>query len=110
MAVNFCCGALGSKIICQQDSTDNHEIENLLKISFQNTGFLASSFIRPPVDILVQFPCPVKLCRLLVNGKLGSQQTLGCEIFIQSQLPGNLGLVNHFILPIVLQEHLFRRN
>lgn len=90
MAVNFCCGALGSKIICQQDSTDNHEIENLLKNPFQNAGFLTSSFIRPPVDILVQFPCPVQLCCLLINGKLGSQQSLGCEIFIQSQPPGKL--------------------
>jgi len=85
--------------MCKQVSTESHEIENVISSDFlcKSRGFLTSSFIRPPVNILVQFPCPVQLCCILINGKLGNQQSVGCEIFVQSQAPGGSDPFNHGI-------------
>ena len=87
MAVNFCHEYLGTKILSSQVSTDSHEIENLISsnLASKNRGFLAGSFVRPPVDIIVQFPCPVKICCLTLNGRVGCQQSTGCEVFVQSE-------------------------
>lgn len=90
MAVNFCHERLGTRILCSQVSTDNYSVENLISedLVSKNRGFLADSFVRPPVDIIVQFPCPIKICCVSVNTKVGSQQSTGCEIFIQSEESG----------------------
>jgi U-box domain-containing protein 5 len=69
---------------------DNYKIENLISddLTSRNRGFLADSFVRPPVDIILQFPCPVKICCILVNSRVGSQQSTGCEIFVQCEKSG----------------------
>ena len=70
-------------------STENYEVENLISSDSlsKSRGFIASSFVSPPVEIIVQFPCSVKLCCLLINGKLGNQHSIGCEVFVQSERP-----------------------
>lgn len=90
MAVNFCHECLGTRILCSQVSTDNYGVENLISedLVLKNRGFLADSFVRPPVDIIVQFPCPIKICCVSVNTKVGSQQSTGCEVFIQNEKSG----------------------
>lgn len=97
MAVNFCHERLGTRILCSQVSTDNYSVENLISedLVSKNRGFLADSFVRPPVDIIVQFPCPIKMCCVSVNTKVGSQQSTGCEIFIQSEESGGYDAFNY---------------
>ena len=48
----------------------------------RSRGFLAESFLKPPVDIVLQFPCPVNVICVVINGKLYSQQTIGCELMV----------------------------
>lgn len=87
MAVNFCREYLGTRIVCNQVSTESYEISNLISnnVTARNKGFLAGSFVRPPIDIVIQFPCPVKICCVSVNGRVGSQQSTGCEVLIQKE-------------------------
>lgn len=92
MAVNFCHEFLGTRILCSQVSTESHEVDNLISsnIILKNRGFLAGSFVRPPVDIILQFPCAIKICCLSVNGIVGCQQSTGCEVLIQSEKTGKI--------------------
>lgn len=87
MAVNFCHEYLGTKALCSQVVTESHEVNNLISNNTlaKNRGFLADSFVRPPVDIILQFPCPIKICCVTINGRVGSQQSTGCEVFVQSE-------------------------
>ncbi|XP_046442112.1 RING finger protein 37-like isoform X2 [Daphnia pulex] len=99
MAVNFCHEYLGSRILCSQVMADNYKIENLISddLTSRNRGFLADSFVRPPVDIILQFPCPVKICCISVNSRVGSQQSTGCEIFVQCEQSGGYDAFNYGI-------------
>lgn len=99
MAVNFSHSYLGTRVLCSTVSTENHEPENLISNDFvkRNRGFLADSFVRPPVDIILQFPCPIIMCCLAINGRVGSQSTNGCEILVQNIKPGNEPLL-YFVL------------
>jgi hypothetical protein len=37
------------------------------------------------VDIIVQFPHHIRLCCVTINGLVGTQQSTGCEVFVQSE-------------------------
>ena len=67
-------------------------VDNLITSDIQkrSLGFLAGSFIRPPLDVLLQFPCSISICCLVVDGKVGIQHSLGCEVLIQNESPSKL--------------------
>lgn len=89
MAIDFSRAILGTKVLCSTVCFDGHEIENLISedLTARGRGFLAGSFVRPPVEILLQLPCPVSICCLQISAKVGSQQSLACTVFAQDEPP-----------------------
>ncbi len=90
MAINFSNEVLGTKILCNQVSTECCEVGNLISRDpvKRSRGFVAESFVRAPVDILLQFPCPVNIFKIVINACVGSQRSTGFELFAQREIPG----------------------
>lgn len=82
MHINFVDHALRPRIYSDKVSCDNYEVSNL--ISSNSLGFLAESFIKPPATITIVFPCNINIERILINSKVGSQQSTGFEIYTAS--------------------------
>ena len=47
-------------------------------------GFLVESFIRPPVNIYLTFPCNIDIDRVLLHGIVGAQRSTSYELFSYS--------------------------
>ena len=42
--------------------------------SMESAGFMADYFVRPPVDIVIQFPCPIDIDRIVVSRINGAKR------------------------------------
>ena len=83
MLVDFCHHCLGSKIKTDKVSFDGYEVTNLLSsdLALKNKGFLSDHFIKPPVNITVQFPCNISIYRIVVDPVIGRQQSCDIKLF-----------------------------
>lgn len=78
MSMNFVNAQFLPQIHADKVSCDGYEAMNL--ISPHNRGFLAESFIKPPVTITIKFCCNINIERVVINGKVGCQRSTGFEI------------------------------
>ena len=77
-------------------SVDGFEVEKLLPATSQREqslqsssnsrrGFLAESFIKPPVELRLNFPVAINLHRISIDSKVGEQFSNGFELFSSSE-------------------------
>lgn len=87
MLVNMCHPSLQPGIKCNKPSYDGYEVENLIKATSisGNPGFMVESFIKAPVNVTLQFPCNIHIFKICINPFVGSQKSLGFEIFTNSE-------------------------
>jgi len=64
-------------ILSSAVSTDGHEIENI----FNEKGFMAERFVKPPVDIFLDFGFSFCLHEIQFIPSVGSQTSIGIEIY-----------------------------
>ena len=82
MAINFCRHVYRPAIRCDSVSVDGYEVENL--VASDRRPFLAASFVKPPVNIYVSFPCSVDVSHIEIRSSHGAQRSVGFEIFTHS--------------------------
>ncbi|KAF2072725.1 hypothetical protein CYY_005966 [Polysphondylium violaceum] len=70
--VNFANHQLGAKIYCDGLAfSEEYPIESLLQPELvQSHGYLASSFVKTPLDITISLPYPIDLERIGINSKV----------------------------------------
>jgi len=87
-SINFCLENMGTQITCDKVYRDGYGPENLLKkqeisgFRQSNAGFLVESYIRPPVNLTLHFPCNIDIQRIIVCGKVGMQKSCAVEILV----------------------------
>lgn len=83
MLFDFCDGRAKSQISCDKVCTDSNPVENLISMEYmkKNCGFIGENFVRPPVNITLQFPCNIELFRVVINPVVGAQKSSGFEIY-----------------------------
>ena len=80
--MNFCHPAFQPDIECDKACVDGHEVTNLVSgRSGNSSAFLTESFIKPPVNVTVRFPCNVDLARIVLNSAHGAQRSCGFDIY-----------------------------
>ena len=95
---------LGTSIYTNVVTADGYEIENLIEKSTKSefdeaprfglgasstttrkrnylNGFMAEYFVKPPIEIVVQFPCLVDIDCLIINRKSGSKRVSEFTVF-----------------------------
>lgn len=82
MLVNFCDKSLRTYVTCSTVSTEGYDVINLVNNS--ESGFLAYSCIRPPVNIDFNFICNVKLSHVLIWPQIGAQKSTGFKLSVKS--------------------------
>ena len=95
---NFFIQEFGAKVTCSKPSVDGYELCNLFtninqsvgNVVLQPKGFLVESFIKPPINIVIELPFLVNLDRVMVNGKIGQQRSTGLELLTFSQDPNQV--------------------
>ena len=101
---------IGTSIHTNVVTADGYEIENLIEKSAKNefeastkfgpgggssssnnrnylNGFMAEYFVKPPIDIVVQFPCLVDIDCLILNRKSGSKRVSEFTVFTAHSKP-----------------------
>ncbi len=84
MSVNFCHPELQPKISTSTVCSDGYGVDNLLTFNpFRGgwKGFMAESFIKPPVDITIQFPINICIEKIILDPAVGRQKSSGFEIY-----------------------------
>ncbi|XP_060063591.1 RING finger protein 37-like [Ylistrum balloti] len=94
MLVDFCNGQFDARITCDKVGADHYDVTNLVSQDWakRRRGFLAETFIKPPVIITVEFPCNIELFRIVIDPKVGRQVSSGIEIFTCSKKVENCWL------------------
>lgn len=88
MDLNFCSPGLTVTVKSSCVSRDGYEVDNLISSDFckKQKGFLAESFIKPPVTLTFEFVCDVEINYLVIQSKVGAQKSAGLEIFTVAKL------------------------
>jgi U-box domain-containing protein 5 len=76
--MNFMTEGIGTTISVNTVESDGYEAKNLLssELSLHSSrGFLADSFVRPPVVLSIKFPLCIEVSHVVINPKLGKQIT-----------------------------------
>ncbi|XP_063725903.1 RING finger protein 37-like [Symsagittifera roscoffensis] len=86
-------------IHCSCLSTDNYEVENLISDNYanRNSGFVAFSFVKPPVTLTWNFKSTVRIINTVRIGlNVGEQICTGLQIFTETKLePRNYRRYNY---------------
>ena len=85
--INFCDGRIGTRLVCSKVAMDGYEASNLListAAGGRSKGFLAETFVRPPVDVTLHFPCNVDIESVVICGRVGMQKTCGVEMLLNT--------------------------
>ncbi|KAK3587487.1 hypothetical protein CHS0354_003629 [Potamilus streckersoni] len=87
MLVDFCSGAFQPHITSDKVACDNHDVTNLISLDplRKRQGFIAEYFIKPPVNITIQFPCNVEIYQIVLDPVVGRQKSLGFGIYTRSK-------------------------
>ncbi|KYR01503.1 RING zinc finger-containing protein [Tieghemostelium lacteum] len=81
--INLCHEKLGAKIYCEGTSfSDGHKIENLIQ---NDKGYLASSFVKTPLDITISFNYPIDLERIGIKCKVGTCISDTISVYISNE-------------------------
>lgn len=83
MLINFCDGRALPNVSCDKVFTDSNPVENLISLQYNERlkGFIGENFVRPPVNVTIQFPCNIEVYRITINPIVGAQKSCGYEIF-----------------------------
>lgn len=85
--MNFCVEGIGTTISVNQVEADGHEAQNLITndLNLKSTpGFMADSFVRPPVTISIKFPFCIELSHIVISPKVGRQSSSGFVIHTET--------------------------
>ncbi|KAL3269012.1 hypothetical protein HHI36_008097 [Cryptolaemus montrouzieri] len=84
--INFLDPIFNPKVICDKNSTDNYEPQNLISQNFMEKarGFVAYSTVKPPVEIEFEIICPIHIDFISINTTVGNHKCSGIEIFVKS--------------------------
>ena len=97
MSVDFVNGELGTTAHTNVVSSDGYDVTNLLQkpmignttfcdvemaftglgedaVKGQCNGFMSAYFVKPPIDIAIQFPCLVDITRIVVHRRSGTKR------------------------------------
>lgn len=87
MLIDFCHHCVRSKIKADKVSFDGYEADNLLSsnINKKQKGFLSDNFVKPPINVTVQFPCNVAINRIVIDPAVGQQKSCDIKIFTASE-------------------------
>ncbi|ORX99665.1 U-box-domain-containing protein [Basidiobolus meristosporus CBS 931.73] len=71
--IDFACfPEFGVKLSSPSIARDGHELTTLLRTTkSESIGFLCERFVKPPVEITIEFKHPISLTGIVVNPKLG---------------------------------------
>lgn len=91
MDVNFCSPGLTVNVKSSCVSCDSYEVNNLISsdVYKRQNGFLAERFIKPPVTLTFEFVCDIQINYLVIQSNVGSQKSVGLEIFTTTNLDIN---------------------
>lgn len=83
MLIDFCHYSVHPRIKTDKVSFDGYEIQNLISSNPEEKkkGFLSDHFIKPPVNVTVQFPCNVSVYRIVIDPVIGQQKSCDFKIF-----------------------------
>ena len=84
MSVNFCRKEFQPKISTSTVCADGYGVDNLINFNpFRGgwKGFMAESFIKPPVDIIIEFPINICIEKIVLDPSVGRQKSSGFEIY-----------------------------
>lgn len=87
MLIDFCHQSVCSRIKADKVAFDGYEVENLLSgdVNRKQKGFLSDHFVKPPVNVTVQFPCNVAISRIVLDPVIGQQKSCDIKIFTASE-------------------------
>ncbi|VDI46544.1 U-box domain-containing protein 5 [Mytilus galloprovincialis] len=105
---DFCDGRGMSSISCDKVCTDSNPVENLVSVQYHNkmAGFIGENFVRPPVNVTLQFPCNIEVFRVIINPVVGAQKSNGFEIYTCSNKVDTSHLLQNKI-PVVSSKSSF---
>lgn len=88
MLINFALNIVGTRITSDKVSTDGYECSNLISSDWQQRrkGFMAESFIKPPVNITFEFPCNICIHHVSVSPCVGQQVSSHLELYSATKL------------------------
>ncbi|BFY98992.1 hypothetical protein BsWGS_02032 [Bradybaena similaris] len=88
MLINFALNIVGTRITSDKVSTDGYECSNLISSNWQQRrkGFMAESFIKPPVNITFEFPCNICIHHVSVSPCVGQQVSSHLELYSATKL------------------------
>ncbi|XP_053407907.1 LOW QUALITY PROTEIN: RING finger protein 37-like [Mercenaria mercenaria] len=97
MLVDLCDHRAQSRIKTDRVSFDGYEVQNLVSSNTEEKrkGFLSDHFIKPPVNVTVQFPCNVSIYRIVIDPVIGQQKSCDLKIFTASEKMTDSWLYNN---------------
>ncbi|KAJ1959590.1 RING finger protein 37, partial [Dipsacomyces acuminosporus] len=99
---NYADSRLGARISCDYPSTNGYEVESLickqassqassqqllshsLSIPQTGNGFMAESFVKPPVEVTIHIPYAVSLAAIVINPRIRVHTAKVVTVFVQS--------------------------
>lgn len=83
--MNICDENLGTKISCSQVCHDDYDVNNLIAFHDKQfrlkRGFMADSFVKPPIDVIINLPVLFEVSHIVLQTRIGAQKTSCLEIF-----------------------------
>lgn len=106
---DFCDGRGMSSISCDKVCTDSNPVGNLVSVHYQNkmAGFIGENFVRPPVNVTLQFPCNIEVFRVIINPVVGAQKSNGFEIYTCSNKVDTSHLLQNKVPVLSSKSSLF---
>jgi len=108
--MNFLSEGIGTTITVNQVESDGYEAKNLLgsDLNLQSSrGFLAESFVRPPVTLSIKFPLCIELSHIVINPKLGKQITSAVVIHTETSYKVRGTIICYLQLAICMDLEVF---
>lgn len=87
MLMNFCHHSVKPQIKSDKVCFDGFEVFNLISADSEalQRGFISDHFVKPPVNITVQFPCNIAIYRIIIDPVIGQQKSCDMKIFTATQ-------------------------
>lgn len=87
MLMNFCHHSVKPQIKSDKVCFDGYEVFNLISADSEalQRGFISDHFVKPPVNITVQFPCNIAIYRIIIDPVIGQQKSCDMKIFTATQ-------------------------
>lgn len=86
--MNFCEGCLSPRITASKPGADGREVSNLIScdIAAHRKGFMGEYFIRPPVDISLEFSVPIDISHIKLEARLEHMCSTGFNVFTKPEI------------------------